>query len=286
MIITVPTNQIDRPRMNIHKTTSILSKLMVLIILFLARQVSAVEADNTKDASKKVNHNVISTEVFNTFHQCEKKFKYEVYFLQQNVGYLQRTTTWHPPKGIEGKELVGASINSSSEVSFLFLSSTYQQQSEMAYSFEKNAFLTSRFSQKLTGLQAREMGSIMSADGLSSTVTLDGEVFHHQNEKYPLYDLDTLGSQIRLNLLQEKKQFTLFRQGSDEIKPYHFEVVGLEVINHKVWGELTTIKVIEVGDHKGTSLWFSIKKDYQLVKAKLDLIFSPTVWLTHFEKNC
>ncbi|HBY88590.1 MAG TPA: DUF3108 domain-containing protein, partial [Colwellia sp.] len=32
--------------------------------------------------------------------------------------------------------------------------------------------------------------------------------------------------------------------------------------------------------------WFSSKHDYQLVKAELDMIFSPVVWLSHFSKQC
>jgi hypothetical protein len=91
---------------------------------------------------------------------------------------------------------------------------------------------------------------------------------------------------MRLNLLQGKSHFTLFRQASKEIEEYQFDVYGHEVIEHKKLGKLNTIKVIEVGKHKGSVLWFSPNHDYQVVKAKLDLIFSPTVWLTHFSTLC
>lgn len=234
----------------------------------------------------KLNKRSLSTADFNRFHQCKKNFEYAVYFLKQKVGFLHRTVSWKNSRDIKHNGMISATITSNSNVKFLFLQSTYQQTSYMHYLPEQGHFLTSRFSQKITGLRSREMDTNISANGLSSTVTLDDEVYHYQNEELPIYDIDTLAAQMRLNLLEKKQKFTLARQGSEEVKYYHFEVVGPDILNHKEWGELSTIKVIEVGEHKGTELWFSIKGDYQLVKSKLDLIFSPTVWLTHFEKSC
>jgi len=224
-------------------------------------------------------------ERFNALHQCHKKFEYDIHLLGNNVGKLQRTIKWHN----EASPLE-ATVTSIGEVSFLWLDSTYQQTSTMQYSPKSQHFLTPSFSQKVIGFRAREMTAIMSDNGLSSTVTLDNKVYQYKQEskhqKQPLYDLDTLGSQIRLNLLQGKKSFTLFRQASKKIEAYQFKVTGSEVINHKKWGQLDTIKVIEVGKHKDTVLWFSPKQDYQLIKAQLDLIFSPTVWLSSFEFQC
>ncbi len=222
---------------------------------------------------------------FNDLHQCDKTFEYDIHLLGNNVGKLHRTIKWHN-KASSAK----ATVTSFGEVSFLWLDSTYQQNSTMQYSPKYQHFLTPSFSQKVIGFRAREMTALMSDDGLSSTVTLDDKIYHYQNKgknnKHPLYDLDTLGAQIRLNLLQGKTRFTLLRQASKKIEAYQFEVVGNEVINHKKWGKLNTIKVIEVGKHKSTVLWFSSKHDQQLIKAQLDLIFSPTVWLTYFNKQC
>jgi len=229
----------------------------------------------------------LSTEKFTALHQCNKTFEYDIHLLGGNVGNLHRTVKWHkdafPAK---------ATVTSFGDVSFLWLDSTYQQTSTMQYSTKYQHFLTPSFSQKIVGFRAREMTAKMSDNGLSSTVNLDNKLYYYQqtkenkHENQPLYDLDTLGTQIRLNLLQGKTSFTLFRQASKKVEAYQFEVTGHEVINHEKWGKLRTIKVIEVGEHKSTVLWFSAKYDHQLVKAQLDLIFSPTVWLTHFNKQC
>jgi len=228
----------------------------------------------------------LTAKTMSKYHQCDKDFEYDIYFLGGKVGYLHRKIKWDNSTPAATK----ATVASYGEVTFLWLDSTYQQKSLMEYSPQNKHFLTPRFSQKLTGLKSREMKAEMADNGLSSTVTLDAEVTHYQhtddNESNPLYDLDTLGAQIRLNLLQGNTRFTLFRQASKKIEQYQFEVAGQEVITHEKWGELTTVKVVEVGEHENIALWFSSKHDHQLVKAELDMIFSPVVWLSHFSKQC
>ncbi|WP_231562135.1 DUF3108 domain-containing protein [Colwellia psychrerythraea] len=225
--------------------------------------------------------NKLTTEEIKKYHQCEKKFEYDVSFLGGNVGHFQRTITWH-----KSATSIKATVKSQGEVSFLWLDSTYLQTSTMHYSPQYKHFLTPGFSQKLTGMKAREMKVEMSNNGHSSTVSLNAEVIHYDNENLPLYDIDTLGAQVRLNLLQGKTHFKLSRQASNKIDSYQFEVVGTEVINHKKWGMLTSIKVVEVGKHKDMAMWFSAKHDHQMIMAELDMIFSPVVWLTHFSKQC
>jgi hypothetical protein len=225
--------------------------------------------------------NELTTEEIKSYHQCTKTFEYKVSFFGGNVGDLHRTIKWH-----KGEKAVKATVTSSGKVSFLWLDSTYRQISTMQYSTQQQHFLTPTFSQVLTGIKAREMNAEMSNNGLSSKVTLDSQITHYHNESQPLHDIDTLGAQIRLNLLQGKTRFKLSRQASSKIEDYQFEVLGTEVINHKKWGVLTSIKVIEVGEYKDMALWFSTQHDHQMVMAELDMIFSPVVWLTHFSKNC
>ena len=228
-----------------------------------------------------VEMNELTAEELNDRHRCEKNFEYDIYFLGSNVGYLQRTIKWH-----KNTALPEAIVTSFSEVSYLWLDSTYQQTTTMQYSPKDKHFLTPGFSQKITGLKSRDMHAIIADNGLKSRVTLDTDISYYQVENYPLYDIDTLGTQIRLNLLRGLKHFTLSRQASSRIDTYHFEVAGLDVIEHKKWGKLTTIKVIEVGEHESIVLWFSSKHDHQLIKAELDMIFSPLVWLTNFSLQC
>ncbi|PKI16697.1 DUF3108 domain-containing protein [Colwellia sp. 12G3] len=238
--------------------------------------------------TKKLQAKVIPTlteEEFKELHQCDKIFEYNIYFFDQHVGYLHRKIAWH-----NSSAATKATVTSYGEVSFLWLDSTYQQQSKMQYSPQYKHFITPSFSQKLTGIKTREMNAEISNDGLSSTVTLNAKVSNYQqkekNEHQALYDLDTLGAQIRLNLLQGKTRFTLSRQASSKVETYQFEVAGDEVITHEKWGEITTIKVVEVGEHDSIVLWFSSKHDHQLIKAELDMIFSPVVWLSHFSQQC
>jgi hypothetical protein len=233
----------------------------------------------------------LNTKEFTKLHQCNKNFKYDIYLLGGKVGFLHRKIQWN-----NESNATNAMVESYGEVSFLWVNSTYQQQSNMQYSRQNNYFLTPSFSQKLTGFKAREMTANMSIDGLSSTVTLNTEVSHYQSKSenterdketsIPLYDLDTLGAQIRLNILQGNTHFTLLRQASDKVERYKFEIAGNEMINHTDLGKLKAIKVIEAGEHKNTELWFSASHDYQLVKAQLDMMFSPTVLLSSFSIQC
>ena len=250
------------------QTLKMLTLLSCCLLAFMPK-LSAVEI------------NELTAEEFNDLHQCEKYFEYDIYFLGSNVGYLHRTIIWQ-----KDTALPKATVTSFGEVSFLWLDSTYQQKSTIRYSPQYNHFLTPEFSQKITGLKNRDMHALIADNGLKSRVTLDTDISHYQVKHYPLYDIDTLGTQIRLNLLQGKKRFTLSRQASSRIDTYHFEVTGLDVIEHEKWGELTTIKVIEVGEHENIVLWFSAKHDHQLVKAELDMMFSPLVWLTNFSMQC
>ena len=250
------------------KTLKMLTLLSWCILAFMPK-LAAVEM------------NELTTAELNGLHQCEKNFEYDIYFLGSNVGYLQRTIKWH-----KNTALPEAIVTSFSEVSYLWLDSTYQQKTTMQYSPLYKHFLTPGFSQKITGLKKRDMHAVIADNGLKSRVTLDTEISHYKVDHYPLYDIDTLGTQIRLNLLQGIKRFTLSRQASSRIDTYHFEVAGFEVIEHKKWGKLTTIKVIEVGEHESIVLWFSANHDHQLVKAELDMMFSPLVWLTNFSMQC
>ncbi|WP_157442966.1 DUF3108 domain-containing protein [Colwellia piezophila] len=229
-------------------------------------------------------NNLTASELKN-LHQCQKTFEYDVHFFGGKVGYLHRTIKWDKISTVPQ-----AAITSKAEVSFFWLDSTYNQKTTLQYSKQHKHFLTPGFSQKLSGLKNRTMTAKMSNNGLSSTVTLDDEVTHYpqkdENKDYPLYGIDTLGAQIRLNLLQDKKKFMLSRQASNRVDTYQFEVAGVEVIDHKKWGKLATIKVIEVGEHDSIVLWFSKNHDFQLVKAELDMIFSPVVWLTDFSMQC
>jgi len=232
--------------------------------------------DITQNTSKK-----LSAEEFMLRHQCTKHFDYDVYLAGAHVGHLQRVVRWQ-----KSGSTLSAEVNAKGNIYLLWLESTYQQSSSMVWSPRNNYFITPTFTQKITGIRAREMHAVMSKNGQSSTVNLDDEVSYYKNENQPLYDIDTLGAQIRINLLQDKKAFVLYRQATDQIKKYDFKVVGNETIRHDKWGDLNTIKIKEVGEYSKMVLWFSPELDYQLVKAQLDAFISPMVFLTNFTEQC
>lgn len=218
---------------------------------------------------------------FKRLHQCTKTFDYDFYLAGINIGYSHRVITWNEIQGD-----ISAEIDTTGEVSLFGIGSTYHQRSHTIWSKQEQHFITQKFSQVITGIKARELMVTTSELGRKSTVNLDGEISEFNNKKAPLLDLDTLGSQLRVNLAQGKTTFTLYGQGSEEIKPYIFKVVGKEVIELDKWGEINTIKVIEIGEYDDMVLWFSPKHDWQLVKADIDAFVSPSVLLTDFKIEC
>jgi len=218
---------------------------------------------------------------FISYHQCEKKFEYDVYLAGAHVGKFKRIIKWE-----SNNNKISSEVNTSGKVNILWLDSTYKQTSAMIWLPQHNYFMTNSFTQKITGIRAREMDVVMSKNGLAATVELDNKINRYQNDNSPLYDIDTLGAQIRVNLLQGRKEFVLYRQATDQIKKYHFKVAGMETINHETWGDLNVIKIREVGEYSKMILWFSPKLDYQLVKAQLDAFISPLILLSQFSKQC
>jgi hypothetical protein len=223
----------------------------------------------------------LSIEALSALHQCNKKFEYKIYLAGANIGYSRRNIDWQNNNGE-----ISSTVTASGKVSIFWIGSSYQHQSQMVWSESGEHFLTTHFSQKLTGIRSREMSATMSEDGKSSTVNLNEEVSLYKNELAPLYDLDTLGAQLRLNLILGLSEFTLYRQGSDKINPYVFKVIGKETLKLKKWGKVDTLKVKEVGEYKKMVLWFSPQHDFQLIKANIDAFISPTVLLTEFSTQC
>jgi hypothetical protein len=250
-------------------------------LLLLLVSVNLLNISFAQQLQKEVSQKSTSNEEFISHHQCEKKFEYAVFLAGANVGNYHRVIKWND---IDSK--ISAEVSSAGRISILWLNSTYAQTSSMLWLPQHNYFITPNFTQRITGIRAREMNAVTSNEGTLSTVNLDGEINIYQNNNNPLYDIDTLGAQIRINLLQNKQNFILYRQATDQIKKYHFIVADKEVINHKKWGELNVIKIKEVGKYNKMVLWFSPKLDYQLVKAQLDAFISPMIYLTNFIEKC
>jgi hypothetical protein len=256
-----------------------LKTLFFAVLFMIASFFIAVLSFAEPVTQKTIQH--LSRDALSTLHQCHKKFEYKIYLAGANIGYSRRTIDWQNHQGE-----ISATVTASGKVSIFWIGSSYQHQSQMVWSTPDEHFVTTNFSQKLTGIRSREMSAVMSDDGQTATVDLNGEVSLYQNELAPLYDLDTLGAQLRVNIILGLPTFTLYRQGSDKINPYIFKVIGKETLNLKKWGKVDTIKVQEIGEYKKMVLWFSPKHDFQLIKANIDAFISPTVLLTEFTTLC
>ena len=210
-------------------------------------------------------------------HQCHKSFSYDIYLHGLLIGHLTRQVSWQDDQ---------ARIQTSSEVDILGIGASYQQLTDLYWSEANKQFLTRAYSQKVVGIENRDVVATFSSDGRQATVNLNGKMTKYSNPKHALLDLDTLSAQIRLNIINGLTKFQLFRQAYNQVIAYQFQITAKEQIDLPRWGKIEVIRLDEISDHKGTTLWFSPKLDYQLVKAKFTLLIDPTVYLSAYKIDC
>lgn len=194
-----------------------------------------------------------------------------------NTGWLTRKVDWQGEK---------VQYQSESEVSVLGISTHYQQSAVGAYHTGKAQILTQHFQQKMSGIKNRYMKVTLSHDGGQSEVILNGDAQHYHSD-IPLRDIDTIGGQIRLHLIEGKSQFRLVRQATKEVEAYEFNVApeksSVTLDNH---GDVEVIKVNETleGD---VTLWFAPSLDYHLVKAESQgFLLNGYMTLSKYDKKC
>lgn len=208
---------------------------------------------------------------------CKKIFQYDIYLSFLKMGYLQRTVNW---KGQQG------SVKTKSRVDVFGIGTTYQQLTHFYWAEEQQSFLTKDYQQTMTGFKSRTILAKFIENGTKSTVILNEEKTRFDNKGKHLFDLDTLGAQIRFNVMNDIKKFTLSRQASDEIQVYQFEIVGAEILKTKKWGEIDSIQVKQTGQSEDIVLWFAPTLDYQMVKVKNSGLMSSSAHLIAMEIDC
>ncbi|OAN13736.1 hypothetical protein A3K86_14335 [Photobacterium jeanii] len=193
------------------------------------------------------------------FHQCKKTLSYQLYFSGLKVGTLERHVHWRGN---------GAKVYAYGSANVLVTKNKYNNQSQLVWSAEKQSFITQSFTQQISGLVSRNVVAAFGKDGQSATVTKDGETKHYEDPEFPLLDGDTLGTQLRLLLIQGKTKFDFMMQSTSGVNHYFFEVLGTEEVENR-YGKMKAIKVrqTEVNDRQ-IDMWFAPELDYQLVKAK------------------
>lgn len=229
--------------------------------------------------AKNAPHSVFKE--LDNLHQCTKVFEYKIFLAGVEIGSQSRIVYWKNNKGN-----ISATTTSKGKVSVFGIGSNYQQNASFLWSEQQRQFLTTKFHQVSTGINARNMEATLSSDARSAEVIVGSKKRTEVSKSNPLYDIDTMGEQIRLNLINNIKSFEIYRLSSKKIKKYVFEVIGDEKLNLKNWGETNTIRVNEVGKFDKMVLWFSPEHDFQMVKANIDAFISPVVLLTAFNKQC
>ncbi|KHT63381.1 hypothetical protein RJ45_13460 [Photobacterium gaetbulicola] len=192
------------------------------------------------------------------FHQCTKTLTYQLFFNNLKIGQMTRVLRW------QNKQ---AQINSYSNIEVLATKTRFNQQSQVYWSEQQQSFLSKGFRREVNGLLGGKSDVSFSKDGTSSKVNVDGKVSSFSSDSLPLLDVDAIGSQMRLGLIEGKARFEYKLQDTDDVNRYHFQVMGKERLNSN-FGSINTIRVeqIKKNDRK-LVMWFSPDVDYQLVRA-------------------
>ena len=209
---------------------------------------------------------------------CSKNTQYEVYLSFLNTGDLSRSLYWDDTKQ-EGR------VETSSAVNVFGLGTRYHQETHYYWSEAANGLLTRSFKQTMSGFKNRVVSTVFYDDGKIADVTLNGETTRYENNGKIIIDFDTLGEQIRLNVINNVKKFSLTRQGTDELNPYQLSIEGEELVNTESWGEVQAVRVKQTGNDNVT-MWFAKKLDYQLIQAKTHGVIDATIKLVSFENTC
>ncbi|MCK6263187.1 hypothetical protein KP803_07850 [Vibrio sp. ZSDE26] len=206
---------------------------------------------------------------------CIKVLEYNLYLSGISTGYMRKNEQWLA-------EVVTA--KSRSRASILGIGSSYTQSSEMV--LEEGVWLTQSFHQKVTGFRKRDMLVSFPNSVNHSLVMLNGEEHRYESDDEPLRDIDTITMQIRQNLIDQKKSFSLVRQASDGIEAYQYEVLASQVREYERWGDMDVIPVKQSGADKIT-YYYSPRLDYQIVEARYHgFLLNGRAELVDFTSSC
>lgn len=194
----------------------------------------------------------------NKNNQCNKTLNYKIFFEGHDIGNYQRNIVW------DGTQ---ANIYTKSIVNVLITKAKLNQHSKLHWSSQRQSFVTDSFERTIKGLMTGKVSASFTNNGAKSTVIEDGKSHQFSETSLPILDGDTIGTQMRLDIMQGKKNFDFILQNSDDISHYYFKVIGEETIATN-FGDLKTIRVDQVKKKdRQLSLWFAPSIDYQLVRA-------------------
>lgn len=211
-------------------------------------------------------------------NQCNKTLNYKIFFEGHDIGNYQRNIVWNGTQ---------ANIYTNSTVNVLITKAKLNQHSTLHWSPQRQSFVTDSFERNIKGLMTGKVSATFTDNGAKSTVIEDGKSRQFSETLLPILDGDAIAAQMRLDIMQGKKNFDFILQNSDDISHYYFKVIGEETIATN-FGDLKAIRIDQIKkSDRQLSLWFAPSIDYQLVRAtyKRKLLNLKTVLISK-KINC
>jgi hypothetical protein len=207
---------------------------------------------------------------------CHNTLKYNIYFAGIKTGWLTREETWND---------AGGKISSTSYAGILGIGTKFDQHAEFVWSDEKG-FVTTWFTQDVTGFKNREMKVQISDNGHDSHMVVNDEEMRFSNPDRAILDIDTISAQLRYKLLKQEPRFHLTRQASDMLEHYSYTVEPKLSKSYPQWGDTDVVPIKQDGADEVT-MWFAPDMDYQLIEAKYHSMLLPgRMKLIEWNKEC
>ncbi|WP_258179392.1 DUF3108 domain-containing protein [Photobacterium phosphoreum] len=218
---------------------------------------SSISAFNKNNDPDKANPPPIQLSPSENNH-CNKTLNYNVFFEGHHIGDYQRNIVWNGTQ---------ANIYTKSTVNILITKAKLNQHSKLHWSPQRQSFVTDSFERNIKGLMTGKVTATFTDNGAKATVIEDGKSHQFSETLLPILDGDTIGAQMRLDIMQGTKSFDFILQNRDDTSHYYFKVVGEETIATN-FGDLKAIRVDQIKkSDRQLSLWFAPSVDYQLVRA-------------------
>ena len=192
---------------------------------------------------------------------CQKTLTYKILFNGANIGQYQRQENW------DGQSAI---IRSNGKISLFITSATIEQQSKLQWSTKENQFINTVFNRQIKGLMSGKTQTTYTNNGHSATNVADGKTKEFTASNLPILNTDSIGTQIRFDVMHSKKNFDFNMISDNKLKHYYFTVVGNEMLDTN-YGRINTIKVTQIkAKDRQLILWFAPSLDYQMVKGQYE----------------
>ncbi len=196
-----------------------------------------------------------------SYPSCQKTLTYKILFNGASIGQYQRQENWNGQS---------ATIRSHGKISLFITSASINQQSDLTWSAKENQFINTAFNRQITGLMSGKTQTTYSNNGHTATNVSDGKTQQFSTNDLPILNTDSIGEQIRFDIMHGKKNFDFNMISDNKLKHYYFTVAGNEMLETN-YGRINTIKVTQIrAKDRQLILWFAPSLDYQMVKGQYE----------------